>query len=78
MTRKQKLTIHLKRYAFKKGEYSPIRMRKKDRLRRQNGKAGGSGERAGRLFSHPSIPPLQPEEACASVTPQARNTHTKK
>lgn len=25
-------------------------------------------------FSHPFIPPLQPEEACASVTPRDGNT----
>lgn len=52
----------------------------KNRLgKRQNGKAGEGKwkgvERAGKevlflfIFSHPSIPPLQPEEACTSVIP---------
>lgn len=61
------------------GEQVPIRLQKRTDWEGKNGKAGGSGQKSteGRetgLFSHPSIPPLQPEEACASVTPQDGNT----
>lgn len=51
----------------------------------QEGKMTGHGEvdrgqrgQEDRFFSHPSIPPLQPEEACASVTPRDENTKTTK
>lgn len=35
------------------------------------------GRKAG-TFSHLSIPPVEPEEAFTSVTPQDGNTHKKK
>lgn len=60
------------RNAKKKGVMTRSENRQKREGRGKQSECGDGGETG---FPHPSIPPLQPEEACTSVTPQERTIY---